>query len=732
VVPLQEHDAVRRRGEVVLGQRRELDVVLHRHREIQAIGEGGGEVEAFEGGHRQAPDDAAGGVDEAGNGDAGGRGRDPGRLAGLGEGAQERGEGIGARGGSCGTGQHPAGCVGEQAAHAAGADVERGHRPRGGLEAEATGRPPGTTGVRDRGRRRDAGGPQLGQHRLDGRSGEPGRGGELGQGQRPVGLPQHDRAVARVGEPHGRGVGVSVGHRSFSRRRPPAPLRKGVSQWSGQSAPSSRSRQVLGSVPCARWETGSMESLAPSVPPLHQTYADAVPELSVPWRADAPPRPEIVWLNEPLALELGFAPQWLRGEEGLALFTGQIDGTTAQAYAGHQFGSPNPQLGDGRAVLLGDLLDTDGRRRDLHLKGAGRTPFARGGDGKAPLGPMLREAVFGEWLHAVGAPTTRALAVLSTGEQIAPRQGVTPEPGALLVRVAASHLRVGTFEYATWHLDEEVRERLLEHTLLRHHPSADGPLGLLEAVTADQAELVARWMLLGFVHGVMNTDNMALSGEGMDYGPCAALDAHRRDAVFSTLARGGRYAYGNQPGIALWNLSRFAETLLPLIDEADPNRAVERATAVLEQFEHRYREAWAQGMARKLGIEGSAEEVTALGAGLFEMLEAQQIDHTGCFRALAEGRAAELLGDAPSAARWMRRREALGAAAPEEMEGINPLYVPRNVHLDAALRAAHLGDLGPVQDLLEAVTSPFTPRAGLEHLEGPGEGGEHFMTFCGT
>src|SRR5699024_10236530 len=346
--------------------------------------------------------------------------------------------GVGARGGGRGAGQHRAAGVGEQAAHGAGADVERGHRRGGGLEAEATGRPPGASRVRGRGRCGDAGGLQLGQHRLDGGAGEPGRGSELGQRQGSVGLAQHDRAVACVGEPHGRGVGVSVGPRSFSRRRPPAPLRKGVSQWSGQSAPSSPSRQVPRSVRWARWETGSMESLAPSVPVLHQSYADALPELSAPWRADAPPRPEIVWLNEPLARELGFAPQWLRGEEGLALLTGQIDGTTAQAYAGHQFGSPNPQLGDGRAVLLGDLLDTDGRRRDLHLKGAGRTPFARGGDGKAPLGPMLREAVFGEWLHAVGAPTTRALAVLSTGEQIAPRQGVTPEPGALLVRVAAS------------------------------------------------------------------------------------------------------------------------------------------------------------------------------------------------------------------------------------------------------------------------------------------------------
>ncbi|MDN6399026.1 MAG: YdiU family protein [Brachybacterium sp.] len=475
-----------------------------------------------------------------------------------------------------------------------------------------------------------------------------------------------------------------------------------------------------------------MESLAPTVPILHQSYADALPELSVSWRAEPPPRPEIAWLNEQLAHELRFDLDWLRGEDGLALLTGQIDGTTAQAYAGHQFGSPNPQLGDGRAVLLGDLLDTQGDRRDLHLKGSGRTPFARAGDGKAPLGPMLREAGVGEWLHATGVPTTRALAVLSTGEQIAPRQGVTPEPGALLVRVAASHLRVGTFEYATWHLDEEVRERLVEHTIQRHHPVAEGPLGLLEAVTAGQAELVAQWMLLGFVHGVMNTDNMALSGEGIDYGPCAVLDEHRRGAVFSSIDRGGRYAYGNQPGIALWNLSRFAETLLPLVDEADPNVAVERATAVLEQYEGRYQEAWTRSMARKLGVAGTAEEVAELGRDLVALLEEPQVDHTGFFRALGEGRAAELVDADGTFAQWMRRWESLRSATPAEMARANPLYVPRNVHLEAALRAAHLGDLSPVRELLEAVSAPFTRRAGLEHLEGPGDGGEHFLTFCGT
>lgn len=491
-----------------------------------------------------------------------------------------------------------------------------------------------------------------------------------------------------------------------------------------------------------------MESLAPSVPMLHQSYAEVLPELSVPWRADAVPHPEIVWLNEELADELGFDPEWLRGEDGLALLSGQIDGTTAQAYAGHQFGSANPQLGDGRAVLLGDLEDTRGLRRDLHLKGAGRTPFARGGDGKAPLGPMLREAVIGEWLHAAGVPTTRALAVLSTGEQIAPRQGVTPEPGALLVRVAASHLRVGTFEYATWHLGDEVRARLVEHTIQRHHPLADGPLGLLDAVVGAQAALVAQWMLLGFVHGVMNTDNMALSGEGIDYGPCAVLDVHRHAAVFSSIDHGGRYAYGNQPDIALWNLSRFAETLLPLLDEEDPNAAVAQATAVLERFAGRYRQAHARGLAAKLGIpmeEGasgeqgaSLEEVEALGGELFALLQGQQVDHTGFFRALTDGGAEGLFADSAPFEAWRERLRGLrgeGAAADAaraEMARVNPVLVPRNVHLDSALRAAHLGDLAPALTMLDAVRAPFAHRPEHAHLEGAGEGGEHFLTFCGT
>ena len=486
--------------------------------------------------------------------------------------------------------------------------------------------------------------------------------------------------------------------------------------------------------------TESTRSPAPTGPALHQTYAAAVPELSVPCAVETPPDPQLTWLNDDLARELGYDPAWLRSAEGIALLTGGIEGTTAQSYAGHQFGSPNPQLGDGRAVLLGDLVDTHGRRRDLHLKGAGRTPFARGGDGKAPLGPMLREAVIGEWLHAMGVPTTRALAVLTTGEQIAPRQGVTPEPGSMLVRVAASHLRVGTFQYAAWHLDPEVSRRLLEHTIARHHPSADSPLALLEAVTRGQAELVAQWMLIGFVHGVMNTDNMALSGEGIDYGPCAVLDAHRQGAVFSSIDRGGRYAYGNQPGIALWNLSRFAETLLPLIDAATPDAAVEQATAVLERYEGFYLDAYARGLERKLGISGERAEVLSLGQDLLTLLEEQDVDHTGFFRALEEERAEPLFREPAPFAQWAARREALrrgdsrsvAADGDEPAAPVNPVYVPRNVHLDSALRAAHLGDLEPVRELLAAVSAPFVHRAGLEHLEGPGDGGDHFMTFCGT
>ena len=499
----------------------------------------------------------------------------------------------------------------------------------------------------------------------------------------------------------------------------------------------------------------------PSIPALQQTYAETVPELSVPHQAEAPPSPQLTWLNEELAAELGYDPEWLRGPEGLALLTGQVPDTTAQVYAGHQFGQPNPQLGDGRAVLLGDIVAPDGRHFDLHLKGAGRTPFARAGDGKAPLGPMLREAVIGESLHALGILTTRALAVVSTGERIRPRQGITPEPGAMLIRVASSHLRVGTFEYAAWHLGPDVLRPLADHAIDRHHPAAgdaENPyLELLRCVAEAQARLVAQWMLVGLVHGVMNTDNMTISGQGIDYGPCAFLDEHRARAVFSSIDQQGRYAYGNQPGIALWNLSRFAETLLPVIAPDEPEAGIEAATAVLQGYEPAYLDAWTRGMAAKLGVPESPgpgaaagtstdaasdadaasdsagvqlAAVRALGEDLLALLEAQAVDHTRFFRALTGGTARELFADPAPFEQWDRRRVGLGGSSPRD--DVNPVYIPRNVHLDAALRGAHLGDLSGVEEMMEAVRSPFHARAHLEHLAGPGEGGDVFLTYCGT
>src|SRR4051812_46925918 len=303
------------------------------------------------------------------------------------------------------------------------------------------------------------------------------------------------------------------------------------------------------------------------------------------WQAAPSPSPELVALNEELAGELGLDAEALRSPEGVAVLAGAAvpAGATpvAQAYAGHQFGNYSPRLGDGRALLLGELTDTAGQRRDLHLKGSGRTPFARGGDGRATLGPMLREYVVGEAMHALGIPTTRALAVVATGE---PVRRETVLPGAVLARVASSHLRVGTFQYAAATRDADLLRRLTDHAIARHHPQAaeaERPaLALLEAVVEAQASLVAQWMGVGFVHGVMNTDNMTISGETIDYGPCAFLDAFDPATVFSSIDRGGRYAYGNQPRVARWNLARFAEALLPLIDD-DTDRAVEAATAVV-------------------------------------------------------------------------------------------------------------------------------------------------------
>ncbi|MCB0123227.1 MAG: YdiU family protein, partial [Caldilineaceae bacterium] len=330
------------------------------------------------------------------------------------------------------------------------------------------------------------------------------------------------------------------------------------------------------------------------------SYARELEGFYVPWEGAKVPDPAIVKLNEPLAEELQLIPAELKSTEGAAILAGAAAPTgatpLAQAYAGHQFGGFSPQLGDGRALLIGEVIDRHGRRRDIHLKGSGRTPFSRGGDGKAVLGPVLREYLMGEAMYALGIPTTRALAAVTTGETIY-REG--PQPGAVLARVASSHLRVGTFQYFAAHGGEEKIRQLADYAIQRHYPeladAANRYVELLRAVRDRQAQLIAQWMSVGFIHGVMNTDNMAISGETIDYGPCAFMDAYNPKTVFSSIDTGGRYAYGNQPGIAQWNLARFAETLLPLID-ANQEDAVQIATAELHDFADAYRGYWLAAM----------------------------------------------------------------------------------------------------------------------------------------
>ncbi|HZG91391.1 MAG TPA: YdiU family protein [Pseudonocardia sp.] len=469
------------------------------------------------------------------------------------------------------------------------------------------------------------------------------------------------------------------------------------------------------------------------------SYARAVPSLSVPWTAAPAPAPELLVLNEELAAELGVDAAALREPAGVSLLVGHglPDGVTpvAQAYAGHQFGGYVPRLGDGRALLLGEVLDAAGRRRDLHLKGSGRTPFARGGDGRAAVGPMLREYLIGEAMHGLGIPTTRALAVVATGERVLRQEG--PLPGAVLSRVAASHLRVGTFQYAAASGDRDVLRALADHAIARHHPAAadaaDPYLELFRRVIDAQAALVARWMLVGFVHGVMNTDNTTISGETIDYGPCAFLDAYDPATVFSSIDHRGRYAYGNQPVIAQWNLARLGETLLPLIDD-DPDAAVEAATAVLGGFADSYQRYWDDGAAAKLGLAAADPDLVT---DLLELMRAQRVDGTTFFRALAAGTARSLFGDPEPFDAWAARREALlpadRAATAAAMNRVNPAYIPRNHLVEEALTEATAGDLAAFHRLLDAVSRPYEERPGLERYAEPAPVGcAPHVTYCGT
>jgi uncharacterized protein YdiU (UPF0061 family) len=459
------------------------------------------------------------------------------------------------------------------------------------------------------------------------------------------------------------------------------------------------------------------------------SFARELEGLSVPWQGAAVAAPRLLALNEALAVELGQEPAALRADDGVALLAGSDAAGVAQVYSGHQFGAYSPRLGDGRALLLGEIVDIHGRRRDIHLKGSGRTPFARGGDGKAAVGPMLREYVIGEAMHALGIPTSRALAVVATDERVIRER---PLPGAVLARVAASHIRVGTFQYASVNGGPELVRRLADYALRRHYPDAVSYLDFYERVVDAQASLIARWMLVGFIHGVMNTDNMAISGETIDYGPCAFMDAFDPATVYSSIDHGGRYAFGNQPHIAPWNLARLAEALLALLDD-DQDAAVAAATETLSTFPARFNSYWYAGMRAKLGLAEAGDVSDALIDDLLRLLHEHRIDYTSTFRDLA----GYLRGDAlpaPALADWLVRwREHVDDAAAAAMDRVNPVYIPRNHLVEEALQAATDGDLAPFERLVEVVSNPFEARPGLEAYAAPApESFGPYVTFCGT
>jgi uncharacterized protein YdiU (UPF0061 family) len=463
--------------------------------------------------------------------------------------------------------------------------------------------------------------------------------------------------------------------------------------------------------------------------------------------------PRLLRFNHALGLELGLEMGDLDAEELAGLFSGNVIPQRwepiAMAYAGHQFGYFVPQLGDGRALLLGEAIDRDGVRRDIQLKGSGRTPFSRGGDGRAALGPVLREYLVSEAMHALGIPTTRALAAVATGEPVVREEFL---PGAILTRVAASFVRVGTFQYFAARDDVDAVRQLADYVVDRHYPEArtdERPyLALLRAVTNAQASLIASWMQVGFIHGVMNTDNMAVSGETIDFGPCAFMDSYDPAAVFSSIDRQGRYAYGNQPHAAMWNLARFAETLLPIID-ADADRGVQLAGDVISTFSVRFADASLAGLRRKLGMSVREDGDAALAEELLDAMRRNQADFTLTFRGLCD--AAET-ADADArlrshfvnprdydewAARWRLRltRESVEPRArATAMRMVNPAIIPRNHRIERVIKAAVEGqDFAPFAEMSTVLSQPYQPLAGFESYAAPPLPEERVLqTFCGT
>ena len=480
------------------------------------------------------------------------------------------------------------------------------------------------------------------------------------------------------------------------------------------------------------------------------SFARSLEGFFKPCKAEPATAPTLLQFNHALAKELGLDPVALDSEAGLAIFSGNAtpEGSEplAQAYAGHQFGGFSPQLGDGRALLLGEVIDTQQRRRDIQLKGSGRTPFSRGGDGLAAIGPVLREYLIGEGMHALGVPTTRALAAVATGKHVYREIAL---PGAILTRIAASHIRVGTFQYAGARGDILKVRELADYAIQRHYPDtsdAENPyLAFFAAVADSQAALVARWMNIGFIHGVMNTDNMTISGETIDYGPCAFMDKYAASTVFSSIDQYGRYAYANQPEILTWNLARLAETLIPHVD-TKKERAIELLTETIECIQPLYESYWLSGMRSKIGL--TTEDILdqELINDLLKLMEAGQADFTLVFRRLSQ----TLQGDSdavrnlfkePDAfnawvVRWQKRLEQediVAETTAQAMDRVSPIYMPRNHKVEESLVAAVNQDMTPFTKLLEVVIQPFDEVAGNKSYAEPAPAtNRRYQTFCGT
>lgn len=467
--------------------------------------------------------------------------------------------------------------------------------------------------------------------------------------------------------------------------------------------------------------------------PFDNTYARLGPGFYRNQMPEPVAAPQLLAFNRSLAQLLQIAP----GEvsELAQVFGGNHlpEGAEplAQTYAGHQFGTFNPQLGDGRALLLGEVLGQDGNRYDIQLKGSGRTPYSRQGDGRAWLGPVLREYVVSEAMHALGVPTTRALAAVSTGDTVWREGGL---PGAVLTRVAASHLRVGTFQLFAAHGRTAELKQLTDYAIARHYPQAEGPLGLLRAVRDAQAGLIAAWMSVGFIHGVMNTDNCSISGETIDYGPCAFMDTYHADQVYSSIDRGGRYAYGNQPGIVVWNMAQLATALIQQLE--NPQEAMEEATAIIHAMPSLIEAEWLRLFRRKIGLLSMDRNDLDLISDLLQIMEEGQADFTNTFRSLGEGRARDEFLDPAAFDAWHKRwqQRVQGEADPVAvMRASNPLYIPRNHRIEEMIAAAVEGDFSLFHRLNKVLAAPFTKQADSEDLQRPPAPQEVVAaTFCGT